>query len=103
MGEEAVRAPIVGETSVAKVTQYVAAGDRPDAFRYFLVLETEAGHIVTEGLPSGSVAWEEHCANLGDRCAQARVIGSLDCRFAGITVKDVRRFMAAQGVKPSQA
>jgi len=100
-----VQASIVGSERVVKVTEYVAAPARtasgqaaPDRPRhcYYVVLETASGNVVlTERLLNGAVAWAELPECLDDRNARARVIGSVDCRRANITVQDLRSYAVA--------
>jgi len=89
---------------VVRVTEHVSAaeatgGAGPAAdgnLRYFLVLETEEGRtIALEKLQSGAVTWTENPGDPHEWAPGSRVVGSMNCYKAGITVAEMRRYRAA--------
>jgi len=90
---------------VVKVTQYVESAPASrgaqrsgvPGCRYYVLLDTEEGNVImTEKLADGTAAWEENPKDLEDRNSLAKVIRSVDCRAAGITVRDMRAYQAAE-------
>jgi len=74
---------------IVKATEYVEA-EEPGC-HYYVVLETEMGNfIVTEKLKDGKVRWGANPKHLEARNSLARVTGSVECRGACITVRDIQ-------------
>mmetsp|Transcript_43326 Transcript_43326/g.103910 ORF Transcript_43326/g.103910 Transcript_43326/m.103910 type:complete len:156 (+) Transcript_43326:375-842(+) len=66
--------------------------------RYCLMLETQPGDVIlTERLQAGGVTWEENPEALEPLALRAKIVGSVDCRRAKITVEDTRKVAASLG------
>lgn len=93
---EATAAAVVRESEyVVKVTEYVEAApckaetEASLPWRYFVVLETEAGGIVVvEKFEDGREVWQEGSDGLAARRALAKVVGCADCQGAEVTLRD---------------
>lgn len=91
--ERAQQQSVLEDEQVAKVTEFVesvATEQQPLARNFYVVVETIKGSVVvTEMLENGTVALEANPAALPDRNARARVVRSVDCRQAGVRIRDV--------------
>jgi len=85
------------EEKLVKVTEYVERAQRSaSGYRYYVVLHTETGAMVTELLENGSVAFEVAPADLEDRTSLAKVLRSTNCRSARVSVGDMRKHVEAK-------
>merc|ERR1719330_760514 len=97
LGSDAKSEEPLDDDKIVKATQYVekASAGRLRC-RYYVVFETEAGcKIVTEMLPTGTVAWKATPKDVEDRNSLAKVICSADCSNVGATVGMARGYLTS--------
>merc|ERR1719271_813871 len=99
---------ISADEKIIHATEFVERafvnGGKPSALRrYYLVLETENGHmILTERLPDGKVTWEEDPEELEDRNSLAKATRASACQ-PGVVVQDLKTYQATVAKGASQA
>jgi hypothetical protein len=82
---------------------FVKGGKSSSQRRYYLVLETENGHmILTERLPDGQVSWEENPEDLEDRNSLAKVTRASACQ-PGVVVQDIKTYQSTVAKGAAQA
>jgi len=100
--------PVSLEEKIIHATEFVERafvnGGKPSALRrYYLVLETEAGHtIVTERLPDGTVTWEENPLEVEDRNSLAKVTRASACQ-PGVVLQDLKTYQCTVAKGAAQA
>jgi len=82
------------DEQLVKATMYTEMHRRRKSnYRYYLVLDTEAGNsFVTEYLADDTVTWHENPADLEVRNSLARAFRSKDCRGKGVSVRDASTY-----------
>lgn len=106
--DEGGRQTVSMQEKIVHATEFVERifllGEKPSALRrYYLVLETENGHmIVTERLPDGRVTWEEDPEELEDRNSLAKATRSSAC-CPDLRVQDLKTYQATVARGAAQA
>merc|ERR1712232_1347903 len=85
------------QDKLVKVTEYVERAQRSaNGYRYYVVLQSEGGAIVTELLEDGMTAFEVAPTDLEERLSLAKVLRSKNCRSARISVGEMRKYVEAK-------
>mmetsp|Transcript_99382 Transcript_99382/g.256851 ORF Transcript_99382/g.256851 Transcript_99382/m.256851 type:complete len:250 (-) Transcript_99382:247-996(-) len=69
--------------------------------RSYIVLETEKGGVViTELLADGTATWQENPSDIEDRNSLAKVVRTVECVDAGVTIGDMKRVQIKETQQP---